>query len=171
MKEKMVVSSDKLVVGLALALPLLALGLVVSGGLLIFGGPNGPVTSLMVLMVLAGAYLVSIRSYFGTYTFLPADEYHGARIIVEIGNKRYEVAGVPASDFTVGQTALEKWRHVGHVKVKDSMLRLRGVPRLDDVQAFITANFPERKEVREQQAARKAAQEKALSNAKKNKAR
>ena len=95
MKEKMVVSSDKLVVGLALALPLLALGLVVSGGLLIFGGPNGPVTSLMVLMVLAGAYLVSIRSYFGTYTFLPADEYHGARIIVEIGNKRYEVAGVP----------------------------------------------------------------------------
>jgi len=44
-----------------------------------------------------------------------------------------------------GQNWLEKRRGVGHVKVKGTIYKIRGISQGEEVMAWIQANFPEPK--------------------------
>lgn len=143
MRERIAVRSDKLVAALDLMLPLAALALVISVLVLAVQGMEGLMLVGLVWGILIVTYVVSRSSYVGSYTFIPADEYHGAVIVIEQGRRRYELKGIPASGYTYGQTMLEKWRGVGHIKVKGTIYRMRGIPQGEDIMAWIQTNFPE----------------------------
>lgn len=59
----------------------------------------------------------------------------------------YEVSGVSAQDILVKQTFIEKRLHVCHIRVKGTAYYFRGVPEMEKVQAWVTANFPEKSKV------------------------
>ena len=89
-----------------------------------------------------------IPSYLGSYTFQPATNLHGARIVANLGRANtYEVSGVSAQDILVKQTFIEKWLRVCHIRVRGTAYYFRGVPEMEKVQAWVTANFPEKSKV------------------------
>lgn len=89
-----------------------------------------------------------IPSYLGSYTFQPATNLHGARIVANLGRANtYEVSGVSAQDILVKQSRLEKRLRVCHIRVKGTAYYFRGVPEMEKVQAWVTANFPEKSKV------------------------
>ena len=89
-----------------------------------------------------------IPSYLGSYTFQPATNLHGARIVANLGRANtYEVSGVSAQDILVKQTFIEKRLRVCHIRVKGTAYYFRGVPEMEKVQAWVTANFPEKSKV------------------------
>lgn len=143
MKKRLVVQSDKLVAALDLLLPLVLLAIMITVLVLSTQGAEGTMLVGLVWGILIVTYIVSRSSYVGVYTFIPADEYQGARLVIEQGRRRYEVKGIPASGYQYGQTLLEKWRGVGHVKVKGTIYRIHGIPQGEEVMAWIAANFPE----------------------------
>ena len=102
------------------------------------------------LMILMGALTMAfyIPSYVGVYVFQPATSLHGARITANLGRANtYEVSGVSAQDILVKQTFIEKRLHVCHIRVKGTAYYFRGVPEMEKVQAWVTANFPEKSRV------------------------
>lgn len=102
------------------------------------------------LMIAACCLTMSfyIPSYLGSYTFQPATNLHGARIVANLGRANtYEVSGVSAQDILVKQSRLEKRLRVCHIRVKGTAYYFRGVPEMEKVQAWVTANFPEKSKV------------------------
>lgn len=66
----------------------------------------------------------------------------------EFGSRdTYEVSGVSAQDILVKQTFIEKRLRVCHIRVKGTAYYFRGVPEMEKVQAWVTANFPEKSKV------------------------
>lgn len=111
-----------------------------------------PSFTLMILGLMIAACSLTmafyIPSYVGVYVFQPATSLHGARITANLGRANtYEVSGVSAQDILVKQTFLEKRLHVCHIRVKGTAYYFRGVPEMEKVQAWVTANFPEKSRV------------------------
>ena len=102
-----------------------------------------------------------IPSYLGSYAFQPATNLHGARIVANLGRANtYEVSGVSAQDILVKQTFLEKWLRVCHIRVKGTAYYFRGVPEMEKVQAWVTANFPEKSKVEQRMESKGSKQKK-----------
>lgn len=160
MRERMEMKTHTLGVAVSAAWPMLTALVFISGMvLLILPIRMGwPVIALMAGIVLL-TFLWCFRMYLGTYLFLPATEYKGARIIARLGrNEETEITGVLASEIIVKQGWLEKLCGVCHIRQKGTAVYLRGVREPEKVQAWIAANFPaERKaeEVRSKKGKRK----------------
>jgi len=145
MKKRLVIRSDKMVEALGLMFPLLALAIALTVQVMAMQGREGMILVGLVWGIVIVTYVISRPRYVETYTFVPADENHGAYIVIQQGRRRHEVRGIPASSYVYGQNWLEKRRGVGHVKVKGTIYKIRGISQGEEVMAWIQANFPEPK--------------------------
>lgn len=145
MRERMELKTNKLAVTLTAAWPMvIALVLVIAATCWML--------PIMMALQIAGLLLVIILltlafcvpMYLGTYVFLPATEYKGARLIARLGRNENEIAGVCASEIIVKQNFIEKAMKVCHIRQKGTVLYFRGVPEVEKVKAWIAANFPEK---------------------------
>jgi len=145
MRERLEMKTHRLAVLLTTAWPmLLALLLLTVVTLLIL-----PFSlAWQVLAVMLGVILITLAicvpMYTGTYLFLPATEYKGARLIARLGRNETEIAGVCAAEVLVKQNFIEKALGVCHIRQKGTAIYLRGVPEPEKVKAWIAANFPEK---------------------------
>ncbi len=92
--------------------------------------------------IMAVVFTLCIRMYLGTYLFLPATEYKGARIIARLGRNEVEIGNVLRSEVIVKQGWIEKMMGVCHIREKGTSVYLRGVPEMEKVQRWVEANFP-----------------------------
>lgn len=151
MREKMEMKTHTLGVALSAAWPM-ALALVLISAVLLMMLPLRLVWPL--LAILGGVVLLTFiwcfRMYLGTYLFLPATEYKGARIIARLGRQdETEITGVLASEIIVKQGWLEKTCGVCHIRQKGTAVYLRGVREPEKVKAWVAANFPAERRVEE----------------------
>lgn len=151
MHEKMEMKTHTLGVALSAAWPM-ALALVLISAVLLMMLPLRLVWPL--LAILGGVVLLTFiwcfRMYLGTYLFLPATEYKGARIIARLGRQdETEITGVLASEIIVKQGWLEKTCGVCHIRQKGTAVYLRGVREPEKVKAWVAANFPAERRVEE----------------------
>ncbi len=107
-----------------------------------------PSFTLMILGLMIAVCGLTMAFYIPSYAFQPATNLHGARIVANLGRANtYEVSGVSAQDILIKQTFIEKWLRVCHIRVKGTAYYFRGVPEMEKVQAWVTANFPEKSKV------------------------
>lgn len=134
-----------LTAGWPMALALAVLALVV----LLIAPASLTWAMLLVLAVLIGlTFLWCLRMYLGTYIFLPATEFKGARIIARLGrNEDVEISGVLQGEIIVKQGWIEKLCGVCHIRQKGTAIYLRGVKDMEKVQEWIAANFPAERKV------------------------
>ena len=104
------------------------------------------VIGLMLLITLA-TFALCAPMYLGTYLFLPATEYKGARIIARLGRNETEISGVLAGEVLVKQDFIERAFKVCHIRQKGTVVYLRGVSDPERVKAWIAANFPASREL------------------------
>lgn len=144
MREKLEMKTHTLAVALTAGWPM-ALALVVVAGSLLALMPFAAVWKMIAALaaVVLLTFLWCMRLYLGTYLFLPATEYKGARIIARLGrNNEIEITGVLAGEIIVKQGPLEKLCGACHIRQKGTMVYLRGVRDPETVKAWIEANFP-----------------------------
>lgn len=144
MREKLEMRTHTLAVALTAGWPM-ALALVVVAGSLLALMPFAAVWKMIAALaaVVLLTFLWCMRLYLGTYLFLPATEYKGARIIARLGrNNEIEITGVLAGEIIVKQGPLEKLCGACHIRQKGTMVYLRGVRDPETVKAWIEANFP-----------------------------
>lgn len=98
--------------------------------------------------LVALTFLLCLRMYLGTYLFLPANEFKGARIIARLGrNQDLEISGVLAGEIIVKQGWMEKLFKVCHIRQKGTAIYLRGVKEPEKVRAWVERNFPETRQM------------------------
>lgn len=144
MKEKLVIKADRKAVILDQAWPIVGLFLVVLVlSLILFSGD----VNMMLLMggvylavMIVCAVLLLPRSK-AEYTFLPASEYRGTRLMIQLGSQEFEVFDVPPTDFVFGQSWVEKKLGVGHVRIRHTQFYLRGIHEMEQAQEWVNANF------------------------------
>ena len=103
---------------------------------------------VMVAAVVVLTFLWCMRMYLGTYLFIPATEYKGARIIARLGRSNdIEISGVLAEEIIIKQGWIEKRCGVCHIRQKGTTIYLRGVREPDKVRAWVEANFPKERKV------------------------
>ena len=144
MREKMEMKTHTLGVALSTAWPM-ALAVVILGAVVLLILPFSAGWPLIAVMagLVALTFLWCFRMYLGTYLFLPATEYKGARIIARLGRSEdMEISGVLASEIILKQGWLEKLVGVCHIRQKGTAVYLRGVREPEKVKAWIEANFP-----------------------------
>ena len=144
MREKLEMQTHTLAVALTAGWPM-ALALAVVAGSLLALMPFAAVWKMIAALaaVVLLTFLWCMRLYLGTYLFLPATEYKGARIIARLGrNNEIEITGVLAGEIIVKQGPLEKLCGACHIRQKGTMVYLRGVRDPETVKAWIEANFP-----------------------------
>ena len=144
MREKLEMKTHTLAVALTAGWPM-ALALAVGAGSLLALMPFAAVWKMIAALaaVVLLTFLWCMRLYLGTYLFLPATEYKGARIIARLGrNNEIEITGVLAGEIIVKQGPLEKLCGACHIRQKGTMVYLRGVRDPETVKAWIEANFP-----------------------------
>ncbi len=144
MREKLEMKTHTLAVALTAGWPM-ALALAVVAGSLLALLPFAAVWKMIAALaaVVLLTFLWCMRLYLGTYLFLPATEYKGARIIARLGrNNEIEITGVLAGEIIVKQGPLEKLCGACHIRQKGTMVYLRGVRDPETVKAWIEANFP-----------------------------
>jgi len=144
MREKLEMKTHTLAVALTAGWPM-ALALAVVAGSLLALMPFAAVWKMIAALaaVVLLTFLWCMRLYLGTYLFLPATEYKGARIIARLGrNNEIEITGVLAGEIIVKQGPLEKLCGACHIRQKGTMVYLRGVRDPETVKAWIEANFP-----------------------------
>lgn len=150
MREKLEMKTHTLAVALTAGWPM-ALALAVVAGSLLALMPFAAVWKMIAALaaVVLLTFLWCMRLYLGTYLFLPATEYKGARIIARLGrNQDVEISGVLAEEIIVRQGWIEKLCGVCHIRQKGTVIYLRGVNEPERVKAWVAANFPrERKAV------------------------
>lgn len=149
MREKIEMKTSTLGVALSAAWPM-ALAVLVLTGVVLLVLPfrlGWPLIAIMAGLV-ALTFLWCFRMYLGTYLFLPATEYKGARIIARLGRNETEISGVLADEIIIKQGWIEKLAGVGHIRQKGTAIYLRGVKEPEKIRAWVDANFPkERKSV------------------------
>ena len=149
MREKMAMKTHTLSVALTAGWPM-ALALLVVGGVMLLMLPLRLVSQMLAVLavMLLLTFLWCMKLYLGTYVFLPATEYKGARIIANLGrSNEVEITGVLAGEIIVKQGPIEKLCGVCHIRQRGTMVYLRGVKEPEKVRAWIADNFPaERKE-------------------------
>ena len=134
MHEKMELPTKKSAVILTSCAPvLLAVLLVLGLSLLVLPVSFALLLTALMIALCALPMAFYIPRHLGRYTFPP-------------GNT-YEVSGVSAQDILLKQTFLEKRLHVCHIRVKGTAYYFRGIPEMEKVQAWVTANFPEKSKV------------------------
>lgn len=121
---------------------LLALLLMVAATMLILPIQAALLISGLMLLVVILTSVLCMPSYLGTYLFLPATAYKGARIIARLGRNETEIHGVCVPEVLVKQNFIEKSFKVCHIHVKGTAIYLRGMPEPETVKAWIAANFP-----------------------------
>ncbi len=144
MREKMEMKADVLGVALSAGWPM-ALTEVVMAAMVLFTFPAPTKWTLLLLLtaVILLTFLLCLKLYLGSYLFLPATEYKGARIIARLGrNNDIEISGVLAGEIVVGQGWIERKRGVCHIRQKGTAIYLRGVREPEKVKSWIAANFP-----------------------------
>lgn len=144
MREKLEMRTHTLAVALTAGWPM-ALALAVVAGSLLALLPFAAVWKMIAVLaaVVLLTFLWCMRLYLGTYFFLPATEYKGARIIARLGrNNEIEITGVLAGEIIVKQGPIEKLCGACHIRQKGTMVYLRGVRDPETVKAWIAANFP-----------------------------
>lgn len=149
MNEKLEMKTHTLGVALTAGWPM-ALALLVLGSVVLFVAPVS--VSWPMLLILAAmiglTFLWCLRMYLGTYIFLPATEFKGARIIARLGrNEDVEISGVLQGEIIVKQGWIEKMCGVCHIRQKGTAIYLRGVKDMEIVQKWIEANFPAERKV------------------------
>lgn len=98
---------------------------------------------VMLAAVVALTFLWCLRMYLGTYLFIPATEYKGARIIARLGrSNEIEISGVLADEIIIKQDWVERKLGVCHIRQKGTVVYLRGVRDPEKVRAWVEANFP-----------------------------
>ncbi|MBR3764499.1 MAG: hypothetical protein IKK57_08120 [Clostridia bacterium] len=146
MREKMELKTHKPAVWLTTAWPMV-LGLVIVTAFTAVLTPVLvlPLAGIMLVVVLA-TLLFCVPMYMGTYLFLPATEYKGARLLARLGRheSETEISAVSRGEILVKQNFIEKWLKVCHIRQKGTAIYLRGVPQVEDVKAWLDANFPEK---------------------------
>ena len=150
MREKLEMKTHTLAVALTAGWPM-ALALAVVAGSLLALMPFAAVWKMIAALaaVVLLTFLWCMRLYLGTYLFLPATEYKGARIIARLGRNETEISGVLAEEIIIKQGWIEKLAGVGHIRQKGTAIYLRGVKEPEKIRAWVDANFPkERKPVR-----------------------
>ncbi len=150
MRERMEMKTHTLAVALTAGWPL-ALALAVVTASLLALLPFAMVWKLLAVLaaIVLLTFLWCMRLYTGTYLFLPATEYKGARILAHLGRSNdIEITGVLAGEIIIKQGPLEKLCGACHLRQKGTMIYLRGVRDPQTVRAWVDANFPrERKAV------------------------
>ena len=145
MREKMEMKTHTLAVAISAGWPMaLALAAMLAGTLVILPWQMALQICGIMLVVVLLTLALCMKMYLGTYVFLPATEYKGARIIARLGRNEVEIAGVCASEILVKQGLTEKPLKVCHIRQKGTIIYLRGVKEPEKVQAWINANFPEK---------------------------
>ena len=145
MRERLELQTHKLAVLATTAWPMvLALLLLTAATLLILPFSLAWQVLAAMLGVILITLAICVPMYTGTYLFLPATEYKGARLIARLGRNETEIAGVCAAEVLVKQNFIEKAFHVCHIRQKGTAIYLRGVPEPEKVKAWIAANFPEK---------------------------
>ena len=144
MREKMAMKTHTLSVALTAGWPM-ALALLVVGGVMLLMLPFRLVWQMLAVLavMLLLTFLWCLKLYLGTYVFLPATEYKGARIIANLGrSNEVEITGVLAGEIIVKQGPLEKLCGTCHIRQKGTLIYLRGVREPETVRAWVEANFP-----------------------------
>lgn len=150
MREKLEIRTHTLGVALSAGWPMaLAYAVMTAMVLMVFRGAMGWQVVLAMGILVALTFLWAMRLYLGTYLFLPATEYKGARIIARLGrSNEIEISGVLADEIIVKQSWMEKRLNVCHIRQRGTTVYLRGVREPETVKNWIEANFPkERKTV------------------------
>lgn len=151
MRERMEMKTHTLGVALSTAWPMV-LAVVILSGMMLFLLPLSVCWPMLAILVglVALTFLWCFRMYLGTYLFLPATEFKGARIIARLGrNEEIDISGVLASEIIIKQGWLEKLCGVCHIRQKGTAVYLRGVKEPEKVKAWIAANFPAERKVEE----------------------
>ena len=147
MREKLERKTNKLAVLLTTAWPMvIALAIMVAGTLVILPWQMALQIGGIMLGIVLLTLAICVPMYLGTYLFLPPSEVKGARLLARLGRSgnETEVAGVSAGELLVKQNFIEKALKVCHIRQKGTAIYLRGVPEVERVKAWITANFPEK---------------------------
>lgn len=167
MREKLELKTHKLGVLCSAAWPML-LALLGMTGLMLVLMPAGYVLLVvgMMLFIALLTLLICVPMYMGVYLFLPPTEYKGARLLARLGKHETEteISAVSRGEILVKQNVIEKALGVCHIRLKGSMIYLRGVPEMEKVTAWLDANFPEKTAVM-----RAAEEKERKAKAKKNK--
>lgn len=147
MREKMELKTNKLAVLLTTAWPMLiALVVMVAGTLVMLPWQMALQIGGIMLGIVMITLAICMPMYVGTYLFLPPSEVKGARLLARLGRSgnETEIANVSAGELLVKQNFIEKAMKVCHIRQKGTAIYLRGVPEVERVKAWITANFPEK---------------------------
>lgn len=144
MRERLEMKTHTLGVALSAGWPMaLALVLLSAAMLMMFPFSQAWPMLLLLLSVVVLTFIWCLRLYLGTYLFLPATAYKGARIIARLGrNNEIEITGVLADEILIRKSYLEKRLGVCHIRQKGTVICLRGVREPEKVQAWVAANFP-----------------------------
>ena len=144
MRERMEMKTHTLGVALSAAWPMALASLtVILMVLLIFPLAKAWQVIAMILGMVGLTFLWCFRMYLGTYLFIPATDFKGARIIARLGRSSdVEISGVLANEIIVKQGWIERLTGVCHIRQKGTFIYLRGVREPEKVRAWIGANFP-----------------------------
>lgn len=147
MHEKLTLKTHKLAVLLTTAWPLVIAAILVGvPSFLLFPGKLAWMATGMMGLIVLLTLVFCVPMYQGMYLFLPPTEYKGARLLARLGRheSETEISGVSRGEILVKQNFIEKLLKVCHIRQKGTMVYLRGVPEVDQVKAWLDANFPEK---------------------------
>lgn len=144
MRERMEMKTHTLGVALSAGWPMaVALAFLSALVLVMFPIAHAWKYVLILVVLMALIFVWCLKLYLGTYLFLPATAYKGARIIARLGrNNELEISGVLAEEIIVRQGWVERCLGVCHIRQKGLAMCLRGVREPETVKAWIAANFP-----------------------------
>lgn len=137
---------------------LLGMGVMSGAMLLVLPTDFALKVSAVLAALLLVTYVACVRMYLGTYLFLPATSFKGARIIARLGRNEMEIHGVTSGEIIVKEGPLERLFKTAHIRVKGTMFYLRGVTEPEKIRAWVDANFP--KELKKPEPPRKKGKKK-----------
>lgn len=147
MREKMTLKTHTWGVILTTAWPLV-IALLVIGVPTFFLAPAqlAWMVNIVMLLIVLATLAICVPMYRGTYLFLPPTEYRGARLLARLGRheSETEISSVSRGEIIVKQNFIEKLLKICHIRQKGTTIYLRGVPQVDQVKAWLDANFPEK---------------------------
>ena len=147
MREKMTLKTHTWGVILTTAWPLV-IALLVIGVPTFFLAPAqlAWMVNIVMLLIVLATLAICVPMYRGTYLFLPPTEYKGARLLARLGRheSETEVSSVSRGEIIVKQNFIEKAFKCCHIRMKGTSIYYRGVPEVEQVKAWINANFPEK---------------------------
>ena len=144
MHERLELKTNRKVVALTTLWPMVAAIILVTVMSLLLMPAALTTVLIMMGIIVALTFVICMPMYVGKYLFLPSTEYKGARIIGRLGKSETEISGVCRADVIVKQNFIEKAFKCCHIRMKGTSIYYRGVPEVEQVKAWINANFPEK---------------------------